>query len=618
MAYNNAMLENRGLGFKIVVSVVFYILAIGITGNLFLYLFLSRAVAQKAEYLDRTYLEAVGRQMSRNFADLFSLAVICANDPAVVRAVSRGSGGQSPVRDALNAQDRLNAFLSASPAGLYVDRLIIFDSGGLFIQAMGRQNVEYCSVDSIKGLPVYAELSGSPANWAAGFGPSITAYSGRDSYAFVFRIKGLYSSNTEGFLYLEAGVDMLTDVFEQYHSFGNLSAVAIGTEQAISGSEPRLLPLGEASPAIAEALRETRPGGENPAGSVRLKWGNRNYRIDSLPLDSAGIVLYNQVDVTNVTADDMRILYTVVLVLVMSLLAAAGLALILSIYLIRPIQRVIFRINKITANDFSFDPEIEKSRDEIGQIGRAVNKMSGSIKRLLDTTEKNYKKLRDTKLDLLQTQINPHFLYNTLDSIQWMAKIQRNPGIADLTRSLINLLRRIAVVSEEGFTLGDELTLLDDYIAVMSVRFMGTFEVLNKIDRNFYHYPVPKLTLQPLIENAIIHGIEPSGHFGTIILDAREEGKFIAITVEDTGRGMGEADLETVTGGPPDRKGGKSGAFLNNIGLRNVDERLKLLYGPAAGISIESVKDKFTRVTLCIPAGTQGALKPFPKTAAGG
>jgi two-component system sensor histidine kinase YesM len=146
----------------------------------------------------------------------------------------------------------------------------------------------------------------------------------------------------------------------------------------------------------------------------------------------------------------------------------------------------------------------------------------------------------------------------------------------------------------------------------MSVRFMGTFEVINKIPRNFYHYPVPKLTLQPLVENAIIHGIEPSGRFGAITLDAREEGRFIALTVEDSGRGMG-ADLETVM----KRKGGKSGASLNNIGLRNVDERLKLHYGPAARISIESVKDKFTRVTLYLPAGARDAVSSPPKAIAG-
>jgi two-component system sensor histidine kinase YesM len=157
------------------------------------------------------------------------------------------------------------------------------------------------------------------------------------------------------------------------------------------------------------------------------------------------------------------------------------------------------------------------------------------------------------------------------------------------------------------------LTLLDDYIAVMSVRFMGTFEVVNRINRKFYHCPIPKLSLQPLIENAIIHGIEPSGRFGAITLDAREEGKFIAVTVEDTGSGMEDADLETVM----DRKRGKSGASLNSIGLHNVDERLKLHYGPAAGISVESVKDKFTRVTLCIPAGTGDAVNPLPKAAAG-
>jgi two-component system sensor histidine kinase YesM len=180
-----------------------------------------------------------------------------------------------------------------------------------------------------------------------------------------------------------------------------------------------------------------------------------------------------------------------------------------------------------------------------------------------------------------------------------MAKIQRNPGIADLTRSLIRLLRRIAAVSGNMITLGEELQLLEDYAAVMSVRFMETFEVANKIPERFFTCLIPKFTLQPLVENAIIHGIAPSGRFGVITLDACEERNFIVITVEDTGAGMDAAVLESIMR----RKDGKSGASLNNIGLGNVNERLKLHYGSAARINIESVKGQYTKASVYIPAG---------------
>ena len=597
------MRKYHSLEFKIIASVVLYILVLGISGNLFLYVYLSRAVSEKAERLDRAYLEAVRQQLDRNFGELFSLAVLCANDPAVIRAVSRsGNGSGALMRDALNAHERLNVFISASPVGSYVDRLILFDTGmsaitagTLFVQATGRRSGESGGKDSIKGLPLYAEFAGTGANWVGGFGPSMSIYPVRDCYAFMFRIPGSYSNKAEGILYLEAGLDMITDIFSDYHIPDVLSAVIPNTEQVLLRDSSVFLPLEEAGPAIAGAFKSD--AGAEIFGSIKFRQGKRTYRIDSLPLSNADLILYHQADITTVTPDDRRILYTVLLVVLTSLLAAAGLGLILSIYLTRPIQRIISRIEKITANDFSFDPAIERSRDEIGRIGSTVNKMSGSIKRLLDAMEANYKKLKDTELALRQTQINPHFLYNTLDSIQWMARIQRTPGIADFTRSLIGLLRRIAAVSGSVITLRDELQILDDYIAIMAVRFMGTFEVVNKIPERFFTCLIPKFTLQPLVENAIIHGIDPSGHFGIITFDAHEARNFIVITVEDTGVGMDTADLETVM----QRGSERNGASLNNIGLRNVDERLKLRYGSAARLKIESVKGEFTRAAVYIP-----------------
>jgi hypothetical protein len=133
--------------------VVLYVLVLGIIGNLFLYVYLSSAVSEKAERLDRAYLEAVRQQLDRNFDELFSLAVLCANDPAVIKAVSRsGNGSGALMQDALNAQERFNVFISASPVGSYVDRLILFDSGGvagvagnLFVQATGRLPLDWGS-----------------------------------------------------------------------------------------------------------------------------------------------------------------------------------------------------------------------------------------------------------------------------------------------------------------------------------------------------------------------------------------------------------------------------------------------------------------------------------------
>jgi two-component system sensor histidine kinase YesM len=182
-----------------------------------------------------------------------------------------------------------------------------------------------------------------------------------------------------------------------------------------------------------------------------------------------------------------------------------------------------------------------------------------------------------------------------------MAKIQKNTGIADITRSLISLLRNIAVNPDDLITLEDELGLLEDYTLVMSLRFMGIFNLENRIDPSLRQYLIPKLTLQPLVENAIIHGIAPSGAFGTIVLEGRFADSSLIITVEDSGCGIEPEQLRQILR----VDAGKSGTSFNTVGVKNVDERLRLIYGEEAGLEFESVPGKFTRVTVRLTARTR-------------
>jgi two-component system sensor histidine kinase YesM len=586
---------NRSLRFKIILAVVMYILVIGIIGNVFLYRYLLNAVSQKGERLDRAHLEAVRIQVTQNLADLFSLAMVCANDPLVSQVVSRQErAGQEFIRDALNAQAQLNAFLQAKRINGYIDKLILFDNRGLFVQAAGRQNGDYSDLDNIRALPLFRRFILEKLPRAGGFGRSISPENRRDSYGFLFRVRGAYYNSPGGYLYIEAGLDIITDVFREYSVSPGVFAQVPGTGEVILQNEPRLVKPQEGSL------------GYVPADAVfphRFRQGGRSYRLDQLPLETGDLVLYNRMDVSILAVDDRQILYTVLAAVLMSLAAAAGLGLGLSAFLTRPIRILISRIRKISEDkDFSEDPEIEKPGDEIGLIGRAVNEMSGSIRVFLVKMEEHYREQKNAEIALLQTQINPHFLYNTLDSIQWMAKIQNNPAIADITRHLINLLRHIAARADAGgdakIPLAEELGILEDYTRLMSIRFMGSFEVVNRIPESFLDYRIPKLTLQPLVENAILHGIEPSGRFGVITLSAAGEGEYLDIIVADTGVGMSGEQLGSVKTRNREKKRGNPS--LNNIGIANVDERLKLLYGESCGLFFESCQGKFTRVRVRI------------------
>jgi two-component system sensor histidine kinase YesM len=466
----------------------------------------------------------------------------------------------------------------------YVDRLVLVGRDDFFVQAQSRQGGEFNDRERLLALPLYAAYAAGGGNRVSGFGPPLVPYWHRDCYAIIFPVHG-YASYAEGFIYLEAGLDMVANTLRKNSPLPGLAAM---TEDGNFISPAGKLKAGGGGRALP------------PAGGERYRRDGRSFRLDLLPLENAELLLYNEVDVTSLRPDDRDIFYSVAIVIVSSLLAAGGMTMALSTMLTNPVKRIIGRIHKIAENDLSFDPDIEKSADELGQIGRAVNEMSGSIARLLAEMEESFRKRKTAELTLLQARINPHFLYNTLDSIQWMAKIQKNTGIAGLTRSLINLLRNMAVNPGDLISLEEELRILDDYTAIMAIRFMGIFSLKNRIGQSLRRYLVPKLTLQPLVENAIIHGIAPSGIFGDIVLEGRLEGPFLILTVEDSGRGISGKKLKTLL----DREALGGGASLNTMGLRNVDERLRLIYGEGAGLSFESEEGKFTRVTVRLGART--------------
>ncbi len=223
--------------------------------------------------------------------------------------------------------------------------------------------------------------------------------------------------------------------------------------------------------------------------------------------------------------------------------------------------------------------------------------MTMSIKHLLRETEEMYIRRKNIEIELLQSQVNPHFLYNTLDTIRWMAVIQQCPGIASTVNSLVNLLKNLAKGTQDKIPLGEELDLLNDYIAIQNVRYVETFTFVNQIPAELLGLRIIKLTLQPLVENAIFHGIEPTGECGTITLSGRLEGEDLVLTVEDDGAGIPPDKLAALLTTP--RR--KNRSSLNGMGVANVHKRLQLTYGKSYGLTVESELGKYTRVHIRLP-----------------
>lgn len=212
---------------------------------------------------------------------------------------------------------------------------------------------------------------------------------------------------------------------------------------------------------------------------------------------------------------------------------------------------------------------------------------------------------QDLEYQMLQSQINPHFLYNSLNSIKWMATIQNAHGIAEMTTSLSHLLKSIAKGQQLLVPLNEELSLVRDYFVIQKYRYGGAVTLEEDLEPGLDEIPIPRFTLQPLLENAIFHGIEPKGGAGTVVLCARHTGGTLTLTVTDNGVGMEPEQASALLAGQRDGSGG----LFQQIGLYNVHRRIQYEFGPDYGLSVESEPGVYTRVTVRLPFPAQGPEK---------
>jgi two-component system sensor histidine kinase YesM len=234
--------------------------------------------------------------------------------------------------------------------------------------------------------------------------------------------------------------------------------------------------------------------------------------------------------------------------------------------------------------------------DEIGELGLGFNEMIERIQSLIGQVYVEQRSKRDAELRILQEQIKPHFLYNTLDTIQWMAQEHRVDDVVSMVGALSSLFRIGLNKGREFISLSEELEHVESYLCIQKMRYEDKFDYSICCDLDLRSKQVMRLTLQPLVENAIYHGIKERRGHGTLLVEARAEGADLLLTVRDDGVGMTEATLAQLTesleeGGPP----------IGGYGLRNVHERIRLTFGKPYGLSFWSVYGEGTVVTARHP-----------------
>jgi len=284
------------------------------------------------------------------------------------------------------------------------------------------------------------------------------------------------------------------------------------------------------------------------------------------------------------------------LVVGMCIMFSLLLTFVISTSISTPLHRLTESMKKVSTGNLPISI-VDKSNDELGFLTMKFNTMIEQLGDLIEHTKQEQIKKREIELQMLQAQINPHFLFNTLNSLKWTAAINHVPIVSDGLTALAELLRNTIVDKKEMIPLRDEIRNVDNYIIIQRIRFGSLFTIEYDIEDSLLDAAVLKFILQPIVENSLIHGLEGVALNNPIIfISARLIGDQLEITVGDNGKGMEEQQLDRLLDFTYRGK-----HRLSNIGVRNVHERIQLNFGSIYGITIQSHVNEGTQVMLTMP-----------------
>ncbi|GAA0134892.1 hypothetical protein YSY43_17320 [Paenibacillus sp. YSY-4.3] len=544
-------------------------------------------------------LQLVSHIIEQDLMNLSVLAMTCSTNSSTNRMLNDYFKSDQPSSmEAIHVFTSLQEDFRMNRSNGYVRRLIVTDNKHKFFQVDNSVSTSIpLTIHNINQLPGMA--ADANEEWARVIQDPLSL---TKTIPFVMPIYG-DNANRIGTVYLLANISVITDKLKGYGLPADAKLLLTLGEQPYEIQGDRIVPL--------PAEYKVTPYDEEAAsGSVTsLSWleMNEGEKLISVSYPVRKGVTLSQTLSEKQFAPQFNLWLLLMLGVCVLVITSSG---VITVYLTKtislPVEKLKKRIDKIAQGNFLIDRNMEWN-SELGDVGRGINRLSQDILTLMETRVADEKQRQELEYRMLQSQINPHFLYNTLNSIKWMATIQNATGIAEMTTSLSRLLRSIAKDGRKLVPLREELSLLEDYFLIQKYRYGSNITMETTVrDEQLLTGLIPRFTLQPLAENAIFHGIEPRGH-GHLRLSIERSGwNDILITLEDDGIGISEEQIAGIlaTGeqGPHQEPAAKG--LLEGMGLRNVNERLKLTFGEQYGLSIESVQEQYTKMFILLPYRT--------------
>lgn len=261
-----------------------------------------------------------------------------------------------------------------------------------------------------------------------------------------------------------------------------------------------------------------------------------------------------------------------------------------------PIRKLSEVTDQVAKGDLTVRSDV-RSGAEVSVLNDSLNTMIDKINELLEQVKTEQGRLRKAEFELLQSQINPHFLYNTLDTIVWLAEAGEQKKVVDMVGSLSDFFRTSLNQGKDMVSVKEELQHSRSYLEIQQVRYQDILQYEIQVPEPLFCYLIPKITIQPLVENALYHGIKNKRGIGKIMITGKREKDYFVLIVEDNGAGMSRERLEAVREGMNQ----KSQTEKDIYALYNVNERIRLNFGQKYGLSIDSILGEGTTVQVMLP-----------------
>lgn len=348
-----------------------------------------------------------------------------------------------------------------------------------------------------------------------------------------------------------------------------------------------------------EILSEALAQGEEGIACCRTKIGDEPVIIGTIPVkELSGHLVYlvsikDELESISKQRDQFLVILTVIFVLVVLVIN----------WVVKKLLKGFYDLMEVIRYVQEGDLDVRVSvagNDEIGELGGQINKMLDRIRMLIEENVNRERLMKNSEIRALQNQINAHFIYNVLESIKMMAEIDEEYAISDAVTSLGRLLRYSMRWVSQEVTVRQEIQYVQDYLDLMNLRYDYEIILSLKISDLVYQQKIPKMSLQPIVENAICHGIEELAEDASIYIKAVEYGDYFEIEITDSGRGMTREQVKALE----EKIAGKmeiSGGSGNGIGLKNVQDRIHVAYGEGYGIRVASKEGCYTKVIVKIP-----------------